>query len=251
MMVTPAPDELLVNDIFRTIKLDEGLLSVQAARQIRELIQAGELRRGERLPSERELCDRLGVSRTVVREAIKMLRASGLVKVRLGVGTFIAEEPANVLEGTLNYAGDQEARKISDLQQVREVLEPAAAALAAQNANPEDIQKIEQAILDMERSVLNGYRYVEADTAFHLALAEATHNSIFVIFVNSIVDLLQEVMRLAIDSPGAGERSGVYHRRILEAILARDAGEACNAMDEHMQQAKLDVQATLRYKFKR
>ena len=133
-MPNSAPDELLANDVFRTIRLDEGLLSVQAARQIRELVQSGELRRGERLPSERELCERLGVSRTVVREAIKMLRASGLVKVRLGVGTFIADEPANVLEGTLNYADDQEARKISDLQQVREVLEPAAAALAAQNA---------------------------------------------------------------------------------------------------------------------
>ena len=140
-MANSVPDELLVNDIFRTVRLDEGLLSVQAARQVRELIQAGELRRGERLPSERELCEQLGVSRTVVREAIKMLRASGLVKVRLGVGTFIAEEPANILEGTLNYADDQEARKISDLQQVREMLEPAAAALAAQNANPEDIQK--------------------------------------------------------------------------------------------------------------
>ena len=250
-MPNSAPDELLANDVFRTIRLDEGLLSVQASRQIRELVQSGELRRGERLPSERELCERLGVSRTVVREAIKMLRASGLVKVRLGVGTFIAEEPANVLEGTLNYADDQEARKISDLQQVREVLEPAAAALAAQNATSEDIEQIEQAILTMERSMLNGYRYVEADKAFHLALAEATHNSIFVIFVNSIVDLLQEVMRLAIDSPGAGERSSVYHRRILEAIIARDADEACNAMNEHMQQAQLDVQATLRYKFTR
>lgn len=250
-MATSTSEELLTNDIFRTIRLDEGLLSVQAARQIRELIQAGELHRGERLPSERELCERLGVSRTVVREAIKMLRASGLVKVRLGVGTFIAEEPANILEGTLNYANDQEARKIFDLQQVREVLEPAAAALAAQHAKPEDIQKIEQAILDMERSMQNGYRYVEADKAFHLALAEATQNSILVILVNSIVDLLQEVMRLAIDSPGAGERSSVYHRRILAAIVARDVDEACSAMTEHMQQAKLDVQATLRYKLTR
>jgi len=97
--------------------------------------------------------------------------------------------------------------------------------------------------------MLNGYRYVEADKGFHLALAEATHNSILVILVNSIVDLLQEVMHLAIDSPGAGERSSVYHRRILEAIIARDVDEACNAMTEHMQQAKLEVQATLRYKF--
>jgi GntR family transcriptional repressor for pyruvate dehydrogenase complex len=230
-----------VNDIFRTIKTDEGLLSVQAAHQIRELIRSGELNKGDRLPSERELSGHLGVSRTVVREAIKMLRASGVLKARIGVGTFVAEDLVNILEDPLSYSNDPESKKIDDLQQVREVLEPTIAALAAQNATEESIAKMEQAIFEMERNMSNGHKYIEADNVFHITLAEATGNSVFVLMVNSIVDLLQAARRLAISSPGAAERSSFCHRQILNAIKARDPGEACNAMDEHMQQTKQDI----------
>ena len=239
-------EPVFVNDIFRTIKLDEGSLSVQATQQIRELIRAGELKKGERLPSERELGERMGVSRTVVREAIKMLGASGYVKVRMGVGSFVAEDPINILEDPLSYSNDPESKKIDDLHQVREVLEPAVAALAAQNATLEDIYKLEAAVLDMEQNLSNGYRYIEADKQFHVALAEATKNSIFTILLNSIVDLLQEARRLAISTPGAGERSSRYHRQILEAVKNRDAEEAINAMSEHMQQTERDTNASLR-----
>ena len=239
-------EPIVINDIFRMIKLDEGSLSVQAAQQIRELIHNGELKRGERLPAERELSERLGVSRTVVREAIKMLRASGYVKVRMGVGSFVAEDPINILEDPLSYSNDPESKKIADLHQIREVLEPAVAALAAQNATLEDIHKLEAAVLDMEQNLSHGYRYIEADKQFHVALAEATKNNIFTILLNSIVDLLQEARRLAISTPGAGERSSRYHRQILEAVKKRDAEEAINAMSEHMQQTERDTNASLR-----
>lgn len=241
-------ETIVTNDIFRTIKLDEGSLSVQAAQQIRELIRSGELKKGERLPSERELGERLGVSRTVVREAIKMLRASGYVKVRMGVGSFVAEDPINILEDPLNYSNDPESKKIADLHQVREVLEPAVAALAAQYATSVDILKMEAAVLDMEQNLSNGYRYIEADKLFHVALAESTKNSVFTLLLNSIVDLLQEARRLAISTPGAGERSSRYHRRILEAVKNRDAEEAFNVMGEHMQQTERDTNASLRTK---
>ena len=238
----------IATDIFRTIKLEEGSLSVQATHQIRELIRSGELKKGERLPSERDLGERLGVSRTVVREAIKMLRASGYVKVRMGVGSFITEDPVNILEDPLNYSNDPESKKIADLHQVREVLEPAVAALAAQNATPGDIHKMEAAVLDMEGNLSNGYRYIEADKMFHVALAEATNNSVFTLLLNSIVDLLQEARRLAISTPGAGERSSHYHRRILEAVKNKEAEEAFNLMTEHMQQTERDTSASLRTK---
>ena len=229
------------NDIFHSIKPDEGLLSVQAAHQIRELIRSGELTKGDQLPSERDLSERLGVSRTVVREAIKMLRASGLIRVRMGVGSFVAEDPVNILEGPLNYSNDPEHKKIADLHAVREVLEPAVAALAARNATQEDIGKMEAAIQVMEQNMTNGYRFIEADKQFHVGLAEASKNSVFILLLNSIVDLLQEARRLAISTPGAGERSSVYHRRIFEAVVRRDAEEAHQAMAEHMQQTEDDT----------
>lgn len=236
------------DDIFHTIKLDEGSLSIQATHQIRELIRIGELKKGDRLPSERDLGERLGVSRTVVREAIKMLRASGYVKVRMGVGTFVAEDPINVLQDSLSYSNDPESKKIADLHQVREVLEPAVAALAAQNAELDDIHKMEKIVQEMELNLSSGYRYIEADKLFHVALAEATKNNVFSILLNSIVDLLQEARRLAISTPGAGDRSIHYHRRILEAVKNRDAEEAFIAMSEHMQQTKSDTSASLRSK---
>ena len=241
-------DTNIKDDIFHTIKLDEGSLSIQATHQIRELIRVGELKKGDRLPSERDLGDRLGVSRTVVREAIKMLRASGYVKVRMGVGTFVAEDPINVLQDSLSYSNDPESKKIADLHQVREVLEPAVAALAAQNAESDDIQKMEKIVQEMELNLSSGYRYIEADKLFHVALAEATKNLIFSLLLNSIVDLLQEARRLAISTPGAGDRSIHYHRRILEAVKNRDAEEAFIAMSEHMQQTKNDTNASVRSK---
>jgi len=88
--------------IFTTIR-SEGLLSAGCAEQICRLIQSGALKRGERLPSERKLCELLGVSRTVVREALKMLRASGLVWARQGIGVFVAEMPANILASPMSY----------------------------------------------------------------------------------------------------------------------------------------------------
>jgi len=238
-------DSFVPNDMFRTLKLAEVSLSIQAAQQIRDLIRAGELKKGDRLPSERELSERLGVSRTVVREAIKMLRASGYVRVRMGVGSFVAEDPVNILEDSMSYSNDPESKKIADLHQVREVLEPSVAALAAENATLEDIHKMELILLEMEQNLSNSYRYIEADKLFHVALAEATKNSVFTLLLNSIVDLLQEARRLAISTPGAGERSSAYHRRILEAVKKRDAEEACNAMRLHMQQTQQDTSASL------
>jgi len=246
--MTLESESALAPNIFRAIKLDEGLLSVQAAHQIRELIRSGELNKGERLPSERELSERLGVSRTVVREAIKMLRASGYVKVRMGVGSFVTDDPINILEDSLSYSTDPESKKIADLHQVREVLEPAVAALAAQNATLEDIEKLEASIQVMEQNLSNGNRYIEADKLFHIALADASKNSVFTILLNSIVDLLQEARRLAISTPGSGERSSHYHRRILEAVKSRDAEEALLAMTEHMQQTERDTIVSLRIK---
>jgi GntR family transcriptional repressor for pyruvate dehydrogenase complex len=229
----------------KSIELSDGLLSTQAAQQIIDLIKIGDLKEGEQLPSERDLSDRLRVSRTVVREAIKLLKASGFVKVRLGIGTFIAKPSMNILEIPLTYSSETAQKKISDLQDVREVIEPTIAALAAKNASTENITKMEQAINEMDSFKLNSFPYIQADNTFHIALAEACNNSIFLLLVNSIVGLLQEARKLAVSSPGAAERANYYHKRILNAVKSKDPGEAYQAMDEHMKQTKDDIQKAL------
>ena len=110
------------------------------------------------------------------------------------------------------------------------------------------MQRLEQAVADMERHQADRVRYIEADNDFHLALAEASGNSVFQLIINSIVDLLQEARRLAIAASGSAARAGFYHRRILQAIQAKDAGEAARAMQEHMSQARQEIIATLQHR---
>ena len=118
-----------IGGIFRSVQMDDGILSQRAAQQIAELVTSGELREGDRLPSERELGEHLGVSRTVVREAIKMLKAAGLVRVRPGVGSFVTEPTTNILEGPLTFFTGSHPRTVEELVQARELLEPGGSGL--------------------------------------------------------------------------------------------------------------------------
>lgn len=243
--MTQKPENPNVGDIFRSIRMDDGILSQRAAQQIAELIIAGELRKGDRLPAERELSERLGVSRTVVREAIKLLKSAGMIRVRPGVGSFVTEPTVNILEGPLRFLAGSRSSVIEDLLQVRDLLEPPVAALAAQNANSEHIDLMEQALVELEENVDNMNRYVEADNAFHTALANATQNSVLQLILQSVVDLLQEGRRLAVQSPGAAQRANHFHRLILKAVREGDVNAAREAMSQHMEQAKGEIRTSL------
>jgi GntR family transcriptional repressor for pyruvate dehydrogenase complex len=245
--VQPNPRVKNVNgsDLFSSLQLEEGILSHQTAQHIRELVHSGDLKIGDRLPPERELGERLGVSRTVVREAIQILRAEGLVRIRLGVGTFVTGSAPNILEGPMSHLRHSEAKKIQDLLEVRNVIEPAIAALAAEHAKPEHIARMEQAIVDMDVHIADGYRYIERDNHFHIALAEASNNSVYLLLINSIVDLLQENRQLAISVPGAAKRANAFHRRILEAVRAGESKKAFAAMQGHMEQMARDVRTAM------
>lgn len=240
-----AQTSLANGSIFKAIETDEGLLSQVVADQISDLIMSGELNEGDRLPSERELAEEMGVSRTVVREAIKLLRAAGLLRVRVGIGSFVTLPSRNILEEPLSRFSTPERRKIAELIQLREAIEPPITALAAQNATSEDIAKLEQAIEEMGANLTNPQEYIVADNVFHNTLAEATQNSLFQLIVHSIVDLLQESRRLAVSSPGAAERSSYHHRQILEAVKAKDVEGAQEAMIAHMSQIKGDIEIGL------
>jgi GntR family transcriptional repressor for pyruvate dehydrogenase complex len=233
-------------DLFGTLQLDEGILSHQTAQHVRELVKSGGLRVGDRLPSERELGERLGVSRTVVREAIQILRAEGLVRIRMGVGTFVTQSAPNILEGPMSFLKHSEAKKIQDLLEVRNVLEPNIAALAAERANHQHIARMEEAIEDMDLYAADGYRYIERDSAFHIALAEASHNSVYLLLLNSVVDLLHENRLLAVSVPGAPKRANDFHRRILEAVRAQEPKKAFAAMEGHMAQMGRDVRTAMK-----
>src|SRR3954466_8969395 len=140
------------------------------ARQLSELIAAGEFKNGQRLPSERELAEQLGVSRPSVREALIALEIEGKVEVRVGAGVFVAEgRPAGVL------ANEEQGEGPFELLQARMTVEGETAAHAAASATPAEVEEIRAAVEELQRCQLEGRSADRADRAFHLSIARATH----------------------------------------------------------------------------
>ena len=207
--------------------------------QIDRLIMAGNLKVGDQLPAERELADQFTVSRTAVREAIKALREKGLVEIRLGRGTFVTNGAAGAVRHSLGLLLKDE-NGFTNLVEVREILEPEIAALAATRVANENIVAMTEAVEIMETALENVEVFVEADLDFHLALAEATQNPLIPLLVDSVVDLLREQRKRTGNVEGGLARGQYHHKRILEAIIQRDPLAARQAMQDHLLQVRED-----------
>jgi GntR family transcriptional repressor for pyruvate dehydrogenase complex len=212
------------------------------ASYVEDLIVAGKLKPGDQLPPERELAQRMQVGRGVVRESVKLLGERGLVEVLPGRGTFVAEPDTNTLAAQLDRFFKTGSASYRDLREVRKVLEVAIAGLAAQRATPEELERLERAIAEMDESLESPDEFVEAHLSFHRCLAEAAGNSIFPILVDALVDLLRERTREILGVPGAPESRQFWHRRIFEAVAHRDAAAARDAMEQHLAQGLEDAE---------
>jgi GntR family transcriptional regulator, transcriptional repressor for pyruvate dehydrogenase complex len=221
-------------------KFTRERLYEQVADHIDGLISSGKLKVGDRLPPERELAERLGVARGVVREAVKLLSVKGLVTVEPGRGTFIVERGAESISDHLSRLSRMGRITLGDLNELRRMLEIEIAALAAERARPEDVARLSEAIEAMDASSESPEDYISADLSFHLALANATQNQMFSLLIGVIVDLLQESRRLIFHVPGAPQRGQVWHRRIAEAVVAGDSAGARDAMLHHLEQITAD-----------
>jgi len=209
----------------------------------------GDLRVGDQLPSERELSELFGVSRTAVRDAVNALREKGLVEVRPGKGTFIAnvaDRSSNAVRDSLGLmVGTRLGQGLADLIQVRSILEPEIAAIAAACANEEDLETLQSALDIMESGLDNADVFIEADLEFHLALAKATQNPLIPILIDPIIDLLRDQRRRMSMVEGGSERGQFHHRQIFAAMLRRDPVAARKAMTAHMKQVAQDSSALL------
>jgi GntR family transcriptional repressor for pyruvate dehydrogenase complex len=213
----------------------------QITQQIQNLILAGSLRPGDKLPPERELAEQFGVSRTAVREAVKALREKGLVEIQPGRGTFITDGTSEVMRDSLDFivkVGLTDG--VANLNEVRTLMEPGIAARAAEKATEADIETMERAIAAMDQALDNAEAFAEADLEFHLALAHATRNPLIPILLDPIVDLLREHRKRIFLVDGGPQRGQYHHKRILAAIKKRDADAAYQAMCEHLQQVLTD-----------
>ena len=222
--------------VVRTSRLYE-----QIVQQIEASVLNGTLKPGDQLPAERELAQRLGVSRTAVREAVKALREKGLVEAYSGRGTFVTDGTTQAARQSFDLMvklGQQEGSP--HLSELRLILEPGIAALAAERVKREDLQAMREAVAVMERAQKDPEAYIEADLDFHLALAEAVANPLILSLIDSIVGLLREQRIKIFNVEGGPQRGQFHHKRILEAMERGDAEQARSAMRAHLEQVRQD-----------
>ena len=232
----------MTKEVYR--KFSRERLYEQIADHIEELVSSGKLQQGDRLPPERELAERLGVARGVVREAVKLLGARGLVTVEPGRGTFIAEISSDSISDHLGRFFRLGNKSHGDLNELRRILEVEIAFLAAQRATPEDFEELNQAIQEMDESIDSPEGYIAADMDFHLSLAKAAQNGMFPLLIEVLADLLRESRQMIFQVAGAPQRGQLWHRRICEAVEKQDAVAAREAMRQHLQQVAEDAKAS-------
>ncbi len=215
----------------------------QIVQQIEDSIVKGALKPGDQLPAERELALQFGVSRTAVREAVKALREKGLVEAFSGRGTFITDGTVQSIRQSLDRMikiGQPEGSL--QLAEVRAILEPEIAALAATRIEDTQIATLREAFAIMDTKQEDPEAFIEADLDFHLLLAEAAANPIILWLIDSIVGVLREQRIRIFNVEGGPQRGQHHHKRILDAVEKRDAAKAREAMRAHLEQVRQDSQ---------
>src|SRR6202453_852991 len=234
-----APRSAGGNAVYKLIRTSR--LYEQIVQQIEESIVKGNLKAGDQLPAERDLAQRFGVSRTAVREAVKTLREKGLVEAYSGRGTFITDGTTQAVRQSLDLMvkiGQPEGS--ANLAELRLVLEPEIAGLAAERIEDQLLSTMREAVAVMDRNLHDPVSYVEADLDFHLALAEAAGNPLILSLLDSIVGLLREQRSRIFNVDGGPERGQFHHKRILAAIEQRNSEAAREAMRAHLKQVLTD-----------
>lgn len=187
---------------------------------------------GHRLPTEMELSEALGVGRNTVREALRILMSRNIVTVRQGSGTFVSDKNG-IPDDPLGFSMADDTRKLTrDLLQVRLILEPPIAALAAQNAEPEDIARLEAILLEVEALIRSRRDYAEMDSRFHAQIAACSHNAV----MSNLVPVITDGVRVFASAVRETEydQTLASHRAIFEAIRDRRALDAGQAMYYHL-----------------
>ncbi len=194
----------------------------------------GELQPGDTLANETDLMAELGVSRTTVREAVKILSGKGLVETRQRVGTRVLPRGNwNLLDGDVlawMMVSMDPSGFMRELLEMRRIFEPEAAALAARKATDRDIATLARACVTMEQEDIDIEAFVRADATFHETLLVAAHNQFLTGMANGIRASLYMFLRLTTEDPTAFEKGRPFHRTVFDRIVARDPDGARSAM---------------------
>jgi GntR family transcriptional repressor for pyruvate dehydrogenase complex len=206
--------------------------------QIDALIREGRWAPGDQIPPERELAERFRVSRTSVREALRALEMQGVIESRQGGGTFVRTADTEALVPPLAAAILRGRRELAEVLEVRELIEPSIARLAASRATIEHVSELEHLLDRQQDCIANGRPFVDEDTAFHYTLARAADNHILLRLHNVILDLLRESRQSYLHVPDRPQMSLRGHEAILAAIKSHDAESAYVASLAHIAEVR-------------
>ena len=223
-------------------RLGQGVTTDQVVKQIRELIESGELKPGDKLPSERTLAERLGISRPSVRTGLRILSAMGVLQSRHGSGTFMSTGPPAqsqllpLLAALHGFSPDA-------MFEARRILEVSLAGLAAERASDDHLALISEAVADAYASLDDPQAYLVYDMQFHRAVALGSGNPIVATLMDMVTAALYEMKVQSIEHATHLEESAAMHRKIYQAIRARKPDAAREAMRKHLEAAQKDFES--------
>jgi GntR family transcriptional repressor for pyruvate dehydrogenase complex len=211
-------------------RLVRSRLYEQVAQQITTWISDNGLQPGDRLPPERELAQRLGVSRATLSQALVALEVIGVVAVRHGDGTVVTRSRTRSIVEAIRAHAD----RLPEVIDTRDALETKIAALAAVRRTDDDLARIDEALDAMEADIEAGGRGVEGDERFHGAVTTAAHSLLLARLMDEIGDLIKETRLESLSQPERPRASLAGHRAIAQAIRAADPEAASAAMHAHV-----------------
>jgi GntR family transcriptional repressor for pyruvate dehydrogenase complex len=221
-----APSTAALRPLERSRRLYEDV-----GERLGEFVRESSMSPGDQFPAERELANRLHVSRTSVRQSFVVLQALGFVDVRQGEGVFLrrtrgfGESLSKLLE---------RRRRLPEVLDAREALEVKLAELAAAHRGDDDLAGMKVALTEMEADIASGGLGIEGDAAFHHAIALAARNHILLHLIDAMAEVIQESRVESLSEPGRPPRSLEAHRRILSAIELGNTQLAADAMRQHL-----------------
>jgi len=211
-------------------------LCEQVAMQLASELSAKRWKPGEKLPSEAELCKIFKVGRSTLREALKSLGFIGMIRVRAGGGSYVAEQRSRYMDGPLLPKGMLNTEKdLNDFSEARLLLETEVAGLCAQRATDQDFRTLEKIVREMKTAIDEGGEgFKDLDLSFHLAIASASKNNILAELLKHIRGELHEMITKSVLLPVGMELAYKHHRAILEVLKQRNPARARKAMRTHL-----------------
>jgi GntR family transcriptional repressor for pyruvate dehydrogenase complex len=204
---------------------------------VRREIEAGRLGPGDRLPPERELALKMGVSRPSLRSGLRTLQAMGIVTSRRGAGTFIVEGPPHLGKAPLEFLAALHGFTLDQMYEARRMLEVGSAGLAAERATGEHMAGMADELTGMFATLDEPQVFLRHDLGFHRAVAAGSGNPIVAAIIGTLTEIIWETGRINMSGFSLRE-SAETHRRIYEAIRARSPGRARQEMSEHLEHAR-------------